>query len=248
MTVRSLLHFVARVARAHPRTMWRLAGGLMVWIAICFALGYRLPYVDRHPDWRGFPALSNPHFVVEEIPDFTFAQRYNHRFPYPSEAAMVVRRGRLVGMDSDSTVEITSGYVVRKGRLTGIDSAVDIEITSGWELYDNYRRNLKNIRSVGFQVTENEFDSDIHIHLWGSGNDVGRPSEPWSPGFRKFGYEYMQLNLGGETAYFKDEQSSQSTALDGFYQYNVPTSRQDTLYLRYGPTKTNYRIYLSKQP
>ncbi|MDO7847266.1 hypothetical protein Q5H92_12915 [Hymenobacter sp. M29] len=248
MALRFFFRQLARVARAHPHTVRWLAGGGVVWVGLCFALGYRLPAFDRHPDWRGFPALNNPHLVVEEIPDSIFGHRYSHRFPYPSEAATVVRRGTLAGMDPDSTMEITSGYVVRKGWLAGRDSAVDLEITDGLEFYDDYRRNLKNFRSLGFQVTENEFESDIHMHLWTGGNDPGRPSEPWSPGFYQLGYEYLQLNFGGETGFFKDRQSSMSTSLDGFYQYNHPTSRQDTLYLRYGPDNTNYRVYVSAQP
>jgi hypothetical protein len=247
-TTFSFLRWVAGLPRAHPlATRWLVGGGLG-WVALCFALGYRLPAFDQHPAWRGFPALDNPYLVVEEIPDSLFGPRYSHRFPYPSEAAMVVRRGTLVGMDLDSTVEITSGYVVRNGWLAGRDSAVDIEITDGLELYDDYRRNLKNIHSVGFQVTENNFNSDIHIHLNWGGNDMGRPREPWNPGFRKFGYEYLQLRLGDVTGHFKDQESSESTALDGFYQYNHPASRRDTLYLRYGPHKTNYRVYISDHP
>jgi hypothetical protein len=249
-TTSSFLRWVAGLPRAHPlATRWLVGGGLG-WVALCFALGYRLPAFDRHPAWRGFPALGNPYLVVEEIPDSLFGPRYSHRFPYPSEAAMVVRRGTFVGMDLDSTVEITSGYVVRNGWLVGRDSAADIEITDGLELYDDYRRNLKNIHSVGFQVTENDFRSGIRWPLssWTGVAEMGRPREHWKPGFRKFGYEHLQLRLGDVTGHFKDQQSSESTALDGFYQYNHPASRRDTLYLRYGPNKTNYRVYVSDHP
>jgi hypothetical protein len=53
-----------------------LAAGLG---ALTFGLGYRLPGVDRHPDWQEFPHLTNPHLVVEEIPQFD--SLYGRRFP-----------------------------------------------------------------------------------------------------------------------------------------------------------------------
>ena len=38
------------------------------WVGACFALGYRLPWFDRHPSWGEFPHLTNPRLVVEESP------------------------------------------------------------------------------------------------------------------------------------------------------------------------------------
>jgi hypothetical protein len=57
-----------------------LAAGLG---ALTFGLGYRLPGVDRHPDWQEFPHLTNPHLVVEEIPQFD--SLYGRRFPFTRE-------------------------------------------------------------------------------------------------------------------------------------------------------------------
>jgi hypothetical protein len=57
-----------------------LAGGL---VALAFGLGYRLPGADRHPDWKWFPYLTNPHLVVEYIPNFDSI--YGRRFPFTRE-------------------------------------------------------------------------------------------------------------------------------------------------------------------
>ena len=70
-----------RLARAHPRATRWLAGGALAWVAACFALGYRLPGFDQHPDWPEFPQTTNPRLVVEPIPDEEFEYRYAHRFP-----------------------------------------------------------------------------------------------------------------------------------------------------------------------
>ena len=92
MNTPAFLRRFARVARTHPRATRWLAGGLVAWVGACFALGYRLPWFDRHPDWGEFPHLTNPRLVVEEIPDSVFAPRYSHRFPYPEEADSLGRR------------------------------------------------------------------------------------------------------------------------------------------------------------
>jgi hypothetical protein len=59
-----------------------LAGGI---VALAFGLGYRLPGFDRHPDWQEFPHSTNPHLVVEEIPNFDSI--YGRRFPFSRKGA-----------------------------------------------------------------------------------------------------------------------------------------------------------------
>ena len=67
---------------------------------------------------------------------------------------------------------------------------------------------------------------------------------PWRPDFYNRGYEYLELDLGGEKGRFKGHASSVSSPLERFYQYNHPTAPQDTFFLRYGGRKTNYRAYV----
>jgi len=71
--------FMKRISRRTIRLIG-LGGGLVV---LTFALGYRLPWVDRHPDWPAFPGLTNPHLVVEQIPQFDSI--YGRRFPFTRE-------------------------------------------------------------------------------------------------------------------------------------------------------------------
>lgn len=58
-------------------------------VALPFGLGYRLPGADRHPDWQEFPHLTNPHLVVEEIPQFDSI--YGRRFPFTREGVRAMR-------------------------------------------------------------------------------------------------------------------------------------------------------------
>ena len=78
--------FLRRFARTHPWAVRGLLLWFVAWVGTCFALGYRLPWFDRHPSWSEFPTLTNPRLAVEEIPDSVFARQYGHRFPYPEEA------------------------------------------------------------------------------------------------------------------------------------------------------------------
>ncbi|MBD2716869.1 hypothetical protein KBK19_17630 [Microvirga sp. STR05] len=188
---------------------------------MCFSLGYQIPSFDRHPSWQPFPVLTNPQLVVVEIPDSVFGPQYGHRFSYPDEADTVLHYQTFNDFDGPQRVH------------------------GSWELYDDHR-SLQNIRSIGFQATENDFDSDIHIrlHVY-PGNSSVRPEEPWNPHFSTFGHEYLELNIGGVKANCKaSDISVLSTSLDDFYQYNHPVRQQDTLFLRYGPENTNYCIYV----
>ncbi|MBJ6109312.1 hypothetical protein JAO73_09830 [Hymenobacter sp. BT523] len=58
-----------------------LLGAVLLGAGLCFALGYRLPWGDRHPDWPAFPCTTNPRLVVEYIGDEEFERRYAWRFP-----------------------------------------------------------------------------------------------------------------------------------------------------------------------
>jgi hypothetical protein len=63
-------------------TYWqRLLATLFILVAFAFAVGYRLPQPDAHPDWHEFPHLTSTHFVVELIPDFD--ARYGPRYQLP---------------------------------------------------------------------------------------------------------------------------------------------------------------------
>jgi hypothetical protein len=169
-------------------------------VALAFALGYRLPWMDRHPEWEYFPGLTNPHLVVEEIP--AFDSIYGRRFPFTREGVAAM-------------------------------------------FYDDcYRTNLQQVRSVGYQVTGNEFVSGIHWPLssWPGAADMGHPDDlPVRRGFKTEGYQYLSLQLGSQVGYFKDRFRETPTALTQFYQYNHPRTTRDTLYLRY--REFSYRIF-----
>jgi hypothetical protein len=198
----SAARWLTRLVRTRPKAISLLVGAGLAWVGLCFALGYRLPWFDQHPDWGFFPALNNPRLVVEEIPDSIFAPRYSRRFPYPATA--------------DST-----GQTV--------------------EFYEQYRTNIKNVRSVGFQVTDNDFEPGFHLRLWPGPTDPGTGSQHLRTGFYNFGYEYLELRLGEERGFFKTQATAGVTTLEDFYQYNQPATRQDTLFLRYN--RSNYRVY-----
>ena len=191
--------FLRRIARTHPWAVRGLLLGLVAWVVTCFALGYRLPWFDRHPDWGHFPTLTNPRLAVEEIPDSTFAACYNHRFSLP---------------DDD-------------------------------RISYPYRANLKNVSSLGVQVTDNRFNFGLYIRLIPGpndpGNEQGSPNS-WRPRFWVTGYEYLELTLGGEKGNFKSLGYYGHTQLTQIYQYNYPTHQQDTLFLRcWGK---DYRVYV----
>jgi hypothetical protein len=109
---------------------------------------------------------------------------------------------------------------------------------------DSYRTNLQQVRSVGYQVTGNEFESGIHWPLssWSGVADMGHSDDlPEPRGFRPKGYQYLSVHLGSQVGYFKNHFRWTPTALTLFYQYNYPRSTRDTLYLRY--YDHNYRIF-----
>jgi hypothetical protein len=196
----ALFQALARHARARPVATRCAVGIPAVWAALCFALGYRLPWWDRHPDWPAFPHLTNPRLVVEQIPDF--AARYGRRFP-----AVLARP---------------------------------------WAKQDDfpdvYRANLRHVRLLGYQVTENYFEPRFSLRLhWTSPNDPGRREGfPTRVGFYTEGYAYLQLTIGGETGRFKLASFGPEGELARFYQYNYPRALGDTLYVRYWDA--DYRV------
>lgn len=68
--------FTALLRYRRPLLTALACGTLLV-----FALGYRLPQADAHPDWPELPHLKSAHLVVERIPDFD--ARYGSRYAIP---------------------------------------------------------------------------------------------------------------------------------------------------------------------
>jgi hypothetical protein len=109
---------------------------------------------------------------------------------------------------------------------------------------DCYRTNLQQIRSLGYQVTEHDFESGIHWPLssWSGGADIGHPDDlPKRRGFIPGGYQYLSIQLGSQVGYFKARFWGAPRTLTQFYQYNHPRTTRDTLYLRYWDH--NWRIF-----
>lgn len=96
-----------------------------------------------------------------------------------------------------------------------------------------YRTNLKNVRALGFQQTGNDFEWDLRFHGLSGGNNDYYPHEPAPHGFRPTGYQYLELTLASAKGYCKAKQYQTSNTLTTFYQYNCPTTVQDTLFLRF---------------
>jgi hypothetical protein len=194
MNARTTFRQLVRLASAHPTAVRWLVGAVVAWVGLCFALGCRLPWLDRHPDWPQFPHLTTPRLVVEEIPNFE--ERYGHRFPF-----VLARPWAEQGYFSDV-----------------------------------YRTNLRNVRSLGFQVTDNRFEPGFSLRLhWPGPNSVGRRDDsPTRIGFHNKGYEYLEIRLGHESCFFKLTSFGPHNEIARFYQYNYPRTIQDTLYLRFG--------------
>jgi hypothetical protein len=95
------------------------------------------------------------------------------------------------------------------------------------------------VRVLGHRVHRNTFQIGA-AHVSNNAGMVIGPSE--AEGFNQYGDEYMELNLAGEKGYFKDTYASYEPSLYFFHQYNQPTSRQDTLFLRF--VSDDYRIFI----
>lgn len=112
-----------------------------------------------------------------------------------------------------------------------------------------YRKNLKNIKSIGYRITGNEFEYYGFFSfsgLSGGGNSIGSSnnSDFYGASFSQNGYEYLEFTLNNQKGYFKAKNSSPNTELLYFYQYNNPQKENDTLFFNYVGVK--YRAYIKK--
>ena len=111
---------------------------------------------------------------------------------------------------------------------------------------DCYRTNLHHVRSLGYQITQNEVQLGIRgpLSAWPGVAEMGHSDSDTPPerrGFIPDGYEYLSVQLGSQVGYFKSRFRETPEALAQFYQYNQPRTTRDTLYLRYW--EFNYRIF-----
>jgi hypothetical protein len=95
------------------------------------------------------------------------------------------------------------------------------------------------VRVLGHRVQVNTFQLGQAHGANNAGMALG-PTEVH--GFNQYGDEYLELNLVGEKGYFKDTYASYRPPLYYVHQYNQPTSRQDTLFLRF--VSDDYRIFI----
>lgn len=116
-----------------------------------------------------------------------------------------------------------------------------------------YKTNLKNIKSIGFRVTNNElslgdfFNISKRFRGIEGGNSTGQSNDDdfGKTTFIKSGYEYLQLNINNHYEYFKYKRNKlNETQLSYFYQYNYPQNENDTLFFNYVGVK--YRAYIKK--
>jgi hypothetical protein len=96
---------------------------------------------------------------------------------------------------------------------------------------DAPRSPMSAVRVLGRRVSRNTFQASS------SGYGRGEPQ-----GFNQYGNYYVEVNLAGEKGYFKTDYVSYFPALYNIYQYNEPTVRQDTLFLRVD--SEDYRLFI----
>jgi hypothetical protein len=95
------------------------------------------------------------------------------------------------------------------------------------------------VRLLGHRVSRNTFQIG-QAHVSNNAGMVIGPTE--EHGFNQYGVAYLELNLAGEKGYFKEDYASYQPPLYYFDQYNQPTSRRDTLFLRF--VSDDYRIFI----
>jgi hypothetical protein len=95
------------------------------------------------------------------------------------------------------------------------------------------------VRTLGHRVSGNDFKFTQAAISNNAGMVVG-PSA--GKGFNQYGVEYWEIDLAGEKGYFKDTYASYFPPHYFFHQYNQPTSRQDTLFLRF--VSDDYCIFI----
>ncbi len=114
--------------------------------------------------------------------------------------------------------------------------------SDSFSFFDYYQTNLKNIKRVDFQITENEFDDADIFNLRVGGNIVEGFEAP-KTSIKNYGIEYLELNIGKNSVNFKIlEVYSKSTKLIDFYQFNIPKTSTDSLFFRY--SANNYMAYV----
>jgi hypothetical protein len=184
-----------------------VAVGIISFILLMFAFDYKIPWFDKHPDWKEFPSLTNKKIVIEEIKNFD--KLYGNKYKIP-----------------------------------------ELEVVSDEYNFERcYRKNLKNIKSIGYRVTGNEFEYYGFLSFSGlrdSGNSIGSSNNSDFVGasFSQNGYEYLEFTLYNQKGYFKAKKISTNTELESFYQYNYPQKENDTLFFNYVGVK--YRAYIKK--
>lgn len=145
--------------------------------------------------------------------------------------------------NSRLVVEEIPDFAARYGRRYHLPAAAVEEARPAYASWfeDYYRTNLKNVRSLGYRRTGNDFD-------WGGwglsfgGNERGPAQGVTGPHFRPKGYEYLELSLAGVKGYFKGKVYENNIYLPYFYQYNYPAGVTDTLFLRH--IERDYRVYM----
>ncbi|WP_400190237.1 hypothetical protein [Hymenobacter sp. B81] len=182
-----------------------VAAGL--WVGLCFSLGYRLPWFDRHPSWPEVPYLqpaefrsvSNPRIVVQWLPDF--AQRYGHRFRFPGQKE---DSNRTYFSDVYRTNLRDIRYLGRR--------RTDNELETYFRLF----------RWTGPNDTGQPSTSRRGIWFAQYGYEYYQLRiGPETGGFKIHAPQY-----GPDSA-------PDTLLLDNFYQYSYPRSARDTLFFRY---------------
>jgi hypothetical protein len=96
------------------------------------------------------------------------------------------------------------------------------------------------VRLLGYRVMQNKFHVGATNGLTNSGRYTLYPPTGWC--FNQQQESYLEVSLAGEKGYFKGWYSSYEPPLRFIYQYNHPTSRQDTLLLHI--EGADYRLFL----
>jgi hypothetical protein len=129
-------------------------------------------------------------------------------------------------------VEFIPDFDVRYGRRYHLPE------TFGYGGVDSPR--VTAVRALGHWVQGNTFQVAEARHYTNSGRFTPYPSA--GQGFSQFGDNYLEINLAGEKGYCKNSYYSYRPPLFYVYQYNQPTTRQDTLLLRVDTQ--DYRIFI----
>ena len=72
-----------KLLQKHKKKLKILAIFIVLYIITIFLLGYKIPWFDKHPDWKEFPHITNKKIVIEEIKDFDSIYGNRYRIPTP---------------------------------------------------------------------------------------------------------------------------------------------------------------------